>query len=110
MNKTEYRTENDGHWDYLQYKVIKKNFWGKKYERWEYILDAKFDVLGNLMDYFEWNRLINSGNYNLKEWVKQFPDINMWIEKRNKMIEEQTSKKEAREKQKQENKGKIKYL
>jgi hypothetical protein len=107
---TEYRTINDGYWDFLQYKVIKKNFWGKEKETWEYVLDARFDNIDNIQNYFDFDRLVCSLNHNLKSWVNTYPDISMWISKREQLIEEHRAKRNAFDKEKESKRGKINYL
>ena len=107
---TEYRTINDGYWDFLQYKITKKNFWGKTVEKWLDIRDARFSRIYMLEDFFGFDRYVCSYNHNLTQWIKQYPDVNMWFVERERLIQENSKKRYELSKRIEDNKGKINYL
>lgn len=107
---TEYRMINDGYWDFLQYKTIKSSFWGTKREKWYYIPDAQFSSINHLENFFNFDRNVSSYNHNLKRWVEKYPYIEDWFMERDRLIEVNRRKRNERDNEIENNKGKITYL
>jgi hypothetical protein len=78
MEKTKYRTVSNGHWDYLQYLVVKKFLW-IKYDEWQYVPKPYCSTFSGRPDSIESNTHINSLNDYPANFVNKYPYIDEYL-------------------------------
>lgn len=78
MEKTKYRTISNGHWDFLQYLVIKKFLW-IKIEEWHYVPKPFYRTFSGRPDSIESNTHINSLNDYPSDFVNKYPYIDEYL-------------------------------
>lgn len=78
MENTKYRTVSNGHWDFLQYLVVKKFLWFK-FEEWEYVPKPYYCTFTGRSDSTGSDIYINSLNSNLSKFVTDYPCIDEYL-------------------------------
>lgn len=103
MEKTKYRTISNGHWNFLQYLVVKKFLWFK-FDEWNYVPTPYYDIIwGRDLDSTGSDRFINSLHHDIEEFVNKYPYIDEYLkiyESKQAVLEAEVRK----ERQKYENK------
>lgn len=119
---TKNRIYHDGEVEWLQYLHVRK-WWFDEWrlvrsDRWDY-WDEQWEVhdkrYGNNPSDGGLNfRYINSSNTNIQKFVKEYPDIDVWIKKRNHIVGEKRRKeyeaRSAKESAIAKNMGKVTNL
>lgn len=78
MEKTKYRTVSNGHWDYLQYLVVKKFLW-IKYDEWHYVPKPYYRTFTGREDPNGSYTLLNSLYDNLDDFMNKYPYIDEYL-------------------------------
>lgn len=78
MEKTKYRTVSNGHWDYLQYLVVKK-FLCFKFEEWNYIPKPYYNTFTGRSDPNGSHTLLNSLYDNPEGFMNKYPYIDEYL-------------------------------
>lgn len=90
---TEYRTIQDGHFEWLQYKVVRMSgFWmfKKLRQSWHFIRSDYYDYFDEQWESWErqygyseglrrYDRYINCSNTNIDMFIKKYPVIEAWL-------------------------------
>lgn len=108
---TQYRTVHNGHWEELQYlKTVEHKFLWFKWKKsiWCDVPTPYYDSIYGRFD--ETRCYINSLRHNPERFVKENPDIEPYLEKTYKTINDAINIRNQRDKLIEERRGKIKNL
>ena len=116
--KTRYRTISNGYWEILQYEVVQTytvGFWflKKTVERkyWADVPRPYYDeIWGRNLDAVKSDTVVTSLKYDLNRFVKDYPDIKVWLEDYDKKQAELVENARKKRAERDENRRKVRYF
>lgn len=108
--KTKYRTINNGHWDYLQYQVERKTWWGGTKNEWHYVWKPYYDEVSGRSACDDSLYINSLRDGNLEKFVEKYPDIEDYFNMIRPKQEALEQKSREWRKKYEEKKDTIKYL